>query len=41
MVLSFNKDDKNVGTVSKRVFARRDSLSGMTSMHVEVHAEFS
>ena len=39
MVLSFNKDDKNFGTVSERVFAGRDSLSMKLSEHAKVHDE--
>ena len=37
MELSFNKDDKNVGTVSERVFAGRDSPSVKKSVFVKVH----
>ena len=34
MVLSFNKDDKKIGTASERVFAGRDSLSGKLMLYV-------
>ena len=37
MVLSFNKDNKNVGTVSERVFAGRNSPSVTGYINVKTH----
>ena len=39
MVLSFSQDDKNVGTVSERVFAGRDSLFIKQMFCVKIHEE--
>ena len=39
MVLSFNKDDENFGTVSERVFAGRDSLSVKLFVHMNLRDE--
>ena len=40
MVLSFNNDDKNVGTMSERVFAGRDSLSVKLLRCMHIHDDF-
>ena len=40
MVLSFNKDDKNVGTVSERLFAGRNSPSVKLMLNTKIYNEF-